>query len=219
MPPAGRSGRSHPARDGEDLRDVGLAGAARRQLSGARQSWRMSRPAHARTTDVTTGNRGARNSRAVGFRGAEPPLQELPGIIVVSARRPLFIPVFEDAARHAGSTRSSSCRALRVMARPGLEPGTPRFSVVASTSLTGPKSLVTASSQAGRQSSEYPLFAILCAAIGTEVDFGTQCRQASASNPDKLCGVARPQHVGDPAGCCEHRRQDRPRPPAHELPI
>jgi hypothetical protein len=58
------------------------------------------------------------------------PVQELRGITSVSAGRPLFIPFLSIALDTPETARSSIHRALRAMARPGLEPGTPRFSVV-----------------------------------------------------------------------------------------
>jgi hypothetical protein len=54
-------------------------------------------------------------------------VQELLGITSVSAGRPLFIPFLRMRYDTPESTRSSSDQALRAMARPGLEPGTPRF--------------------------------------------------------------------------------------------
>src|SRR5215207_571169 len=43
-----------------------------------------------------------------------------------------FSSPFDDAVRYAGKSAIRSHRTIRAMARPGLEPGTPRFSVVTS---------------------------------------------------------------------------------------
>ena len=59
-------------------------------------------------------------------------LQELRGIASVSAGRPLFIPFLRIAVETPETARSSFHRRFPTMARPGLEPGTPRFSVVTS---------------------------------------------------------------------------------------
>jgi len=57
-------------------------------------------------------------------------LQELRGIASVSAGRPLFIPFLRIVLDTPETARSGIHRGFRAMARPGLEPGTPRFSVV-----------------------------------------------------------------------------------------
>jgi hypothetical protein len=57
-------------------------------------------------------------------------VQELLGITSVSAGRPLFIPFLRIALDTPETARFSVHGALQAMARPGLEPGTPRFSVL-----------------------------------------------------------------------------------------
>jgi hypothetical protein len=64
------------------------------------------------------------------FHRASAALQGLRGIAGVSAGRPLFIPFLRIALGTPETARSCVHRVFRAMARPGLEPGTPRFSVV-----------------------------------------------------------------------------------------
>jgi len=77
------------------------------------------------------------------------------------------------------------------MARPGLEPGTPRFSVVRANlpnwaEIPG-KPQVRWSVAKRANSCDLRSFALR---LGTEVGAGTQCSQASAPNPRQLSGVA-----------------------------
>ena len=71
-----------------------------------------------------------RRDRSRAHRRSAPVVQQSCWIAGSSAGHPLFIPFLRVPSDTPERPRSSSHGALRGMARPGLEPGTPRFSVV-----------------------------------------------------------------------------------------
>ena len=133
-----------PARDEEQQRRAPGSTAARRCSATASST---------RTSCSTTAVSDARSPRrghvtrtqetTMGSRDGPGPIRGPPGMSSDYRGLPLFQPARPKSGdprprpRIASSTpessKSSSHRALRAMARPGLEPGTPRFSVVCST--------------------------------------------------------------------------------------
>ena len=160
--------------------------------SSARGGHAGSRSAHARTTDATTGNRGARSSSRRRISRRRPDLQALPGITVASAGHPLFIPFLGTLPNTPESVRSSIHSDLRTMARPGLEPGTPRFSVAdrnPSNRVESPA--IQRESGEGHWTAKARKFHSFLTDSGTQMRFGTQCRSMGRrrSRPRPLLGL------------------------------
>jgi hypothetical protein len=83
--------------------------------------------------DSNSGDHDGESGRAGADTRPTGHVQRLPGITVVSAGQAQIgrsQAQIENRIQHAGKPEIQQHRALRAMARPGLEPGTPRFSVV-----------------------------------------------------------------------------------------
>jgi hypothetical protein len=84
-----------------------------------------------------------------------PNVRRLPGITAASARQAQIGPSqaqMDDPYQPTETAKSISHRALRMMARPGLEPGTPRFSVLGRNLSNCPESPATSRVRTSRRS-------------------------------------------------------------------
>jgi hypothetical protein len=147
MPPLSASWE---AAESQPSRNWGHRRASRSRVAAVRRRGTPNRPRSSGRTSQRGHHDRGRKSWCLRFERAHDhptrfdrasALQELRGIASVSASRPLFIPFLRIARDTLETARSSVQGGFRAMARPGLEPGTPRFSVVTSHRPSGAKSL------------------------------------------------------------------------------